>query len=64
MNQPHACVDGVPSEEPSWWLNDAQGIPLCRVCNSCVKHKSKRYRPEILSGYNQNDVDEPIEEES
>ena len=40
---------------------DAQGIPLCRVCDSCRKSKLSRYRPEILSGYTQADVDEPIE---
>ena len=59
----HACVGGVPSSEgePSWWVNDAQGIPLCRVCDKCEAEKLSRFRPEILSGYDQNDVDEPIE---
>ena len=47
----------------SWWANDAQGIPLCRVCDRCEKAKLARYRPEILSGYDQSDVDEPIEPE-
>jgi len=37
------------------------GIPLCRVCDECREAKLARYRPEILTGYNQNDVDEPIE---
>lgn len=60
----HACEGGVPSKEPSWWLNDAQGIPLCRVCERCEGEKSARYRPEILTGYNQDDVDEPIEGDS
>ena len=63
MNREHACVGGHPSKEPSWWANDAQGIPLCRVCESCESEKLSRYRPEILSGYNQHDVDEPIDEE-
>lgn len=45
----------------SWWENDAQGIPLCRVCDACRQDKLSRYRPEILSGYDQADVDEPIE---
>lgn len=45
----------------SWWVNDAQGIPLCRVCDECEKQKLSQYRPEILSGYDQNDVDEPID---
>ena len=45
----------------SWWTNDAQGIPLCRVCDECEIAKLSTYRPEILNGYNQSDVDEPIE---
>ena len=51
------------SREDSWWEHDAQGIPLCRVCDDCRAHKLRGYRPEILSGYTQADVDEPIEEE-
>lgn len=45
----------------SWWEHDAQGIPLARVCSKCRKAKLSRYRPEILRGYSQADVDEPIE---
>jgi hypothetical protein len=55
------CIEG--HEEYSWWEHDAQGIPLCRVCDRCVDQRLSRYRPEILSGYSQADVDEPIEEE-
>jgi len=47
----------------SFWVNDSRGIPLCRVCSDCKAEKLKGYRPEILSGYNQNDVNEPIEPE-
>lgn len=47
----------------SWWEHDAQGIPLCRVCSVCRSAKLARYRPEILTGYTQADVDEPIESE-
>jgi len=47
----------------SWWEYDAQGIELCKVCDECVEYKLSRYRPEILTGYNQSDVDEQIEEE-
>jgi hypothetical protein len=47
--------------EYSWWEEDAQGIPLCRVCDKCEQLKLAQYRPEILSGYTQSDVDEPIE---
>lgn len=56
----HACRKGIPSTEPSWWEHDAQGIPLCRVCARCKREKLAAYRPEILSGYDELDVDEPI----
>jgi hypothetical protein len=45
----------------SWWAYDAQGIELCRVCPDCEDEKLSRYRPEILTGYTQADIDEPIE---
>ena len=45
----------------SWWEYDGQGIPLCRVCDTCRTAKLSRYRPEILRHYDQRDVDEPIE---
>ena len=47
----------------SWAEYDAQGIYLCRVCDLCVDAKLSRYRPEILEGYGQADVDERIEED-
>jgi len=55
---PHRC-----KRNESWWEYDAQGIPLCRVCASCRAVKLKKFRPEILTGYTQADVDERIEEE-
>jgi len=63
MSHMHSCVGGMPSSEPSWWARDAQGIELCRVCDRCESEKLSRYRPEILAGYTQADVDEPIEPE-
>lgn len=54
----HRC-----NRHDSWWEKDAQGIPLRRVCSTCRKAKMSRYRPEILRGYSQADVDEPIEPE-
>lgn len=56
----HDCVE---AGEPWWREYDAQGIYLCRVCDVCVKAKLARYRPEILTGYDQSDVNEPIEPE-
>lgn len=46
-----------------WWVRDAQGIELCKVCERCEVERLSVYRPEILSGYTQEDVDEPIEED-
>ncbi len=54
----HECV-----RSESWEEHDAQGIYLCRVCPKCEKQKLAGYRPEILTGYSQADVDEPIEPE-
>ena len=53
----HFCAPGE-----HWNEYDAQGIYLCRVCSKCVDAKLAKYRPEILTGYDQSDVDEPIEE--
>lgn len=53
------CGSGLQSH----WELDAQGIPLCRVCSKCKKQKLAKYRPCILTGYTQADVDEPIEPE-
>ena len=61
--QEHLCVGGTVSQEPSWWALDAQGIELARVCDRCEREKLSHYRPEILTGYDQGDVDEPIEAE-
>lgn len=52
----HECEQGQ-----SYPVYDAQNIYLCRVCDECEQAKLSRYRPEILRGYNQLDVDEPIE---
>lgn len=52
----HMCDPGN-----SWWENDGRGIPLCRVCEKCVDAKLSKYKPEIIQGYGQDDVDEPIE---
>jgi len=41
---------------------DAQGIFLCYVCDECREEKLGQYRPEILTGYTQADVDEAIED--
>jgi len=55
--KPCPCGSGLIS----YWVLDAQGIELCRCCDKCKKEKLSKYRPEILTGYGQSDVDEPIE---
>jgi len=61
MRNDDPCVEGHDSY--SWWESDAQGIPLAKVCGRCVSFKLSMYRPEILTGYTQADVDEAIEPE-
>lgn len=51
------------SGKESYWEYDAQGIELCKACSKCRAKKLSGYRPEILSGYDQSDVNEPIEAE-
>jgi hypothetical protein len=58
---PRICNCG--SGNSSWWEFDANNIALCRVCTQCIQEKLAKYRPEILTGYTQADVDEPIEAE-
>lgn len=49
----------------SWWLNDAMGIPLCRVCDDCETAAKSGYRPEVLGEYGRytDVVEEQIEED-
>ncbi len=49
------------SGEQAQWEYDARGIELCKACSKCRKKKLSGYRREILTGYDQSDVDEPIE---
>ncbi len=66
VTRPCACGSGLER----WPEADAQGIFLCYVCDKCRAKKlafltnwARLYRPEILTGYTQADVDEPIEPE-
>lgn len=53
------------TKENSWWMNDAKGIPLSRVCECCVKVVQSTYRPEVLgiSGKYEDVVEEQIEDD-
>ena len=54
-----SCGSGVIP----WWVRDYQGIELAKVCGECEDEMLSGFRPEILTGYSQADVDEPIESE-
>lgn len=59
------CHDGKEcncgSGKDSGPTYDAQNIYLTRCCEDCAHEKLSKYRKEILTGYTQADVDEPIE---
>ena len=66
MNCDHMTFDKKHltfTAQDTWVEKDAQGIYLARVCDLCVDAVLSKYRPEILTGYTQADVDEPIDEE-
>lgn len=48
------------TRENSWWMNDAKGIPLCRVCDECEQSAIDSYPPEVTgqSGRYEDVVDE------
>jgi hypothetical protein len=58
---PHTCSCGS-GEEP-YELCDIKGIFISYVCKHCEAEVKKGYRPEMFTGYSQDDVDEPIEPE-
>lgn len=63
MDRKKRCGCDRIQDDDSWIEKDAQGIPLCCVCDKCKKKKLSKYRTCILTGYDQNDVEEPIEPE-
>ena len=66
MNQRHLAIHKQShTKENSWWLNDAKGIPLSRVCDTCEEEVKKQYQPEVLgeSGRYEDVVEERIEPE-
>ncbi len=53
------------TKQNSWWINDAIGIPLCRVCDECEEVAKSRYKPEVLGEYGNyfDVVEEQIEDD-
>jgi hypothetical protein len=49
------------TKQNSWWLNDARGIPLSRVCDECIHAVKSMYRPEVLGEY--GDYEDVVEEQ-
>jgi len=47
----------------SWWLKDAKGIPLARVCDECIEDIKSRYPLEVLGecGRYEDVVEEQID---
>ena len=42
----------------SWIEHDARGIPLARVCDVCRKVKLSKFRPEVLTDPNYEQIEE------
>ena len=53
------------NKQNSWWLNDAKGIALSRVCDECIEAVKSCYRPEVLGehGNYEDVVEEQIEDD-
>ncbi len=53
------------TKQNSWWLLDAKGIELSRVCDECIEAVKAQYRPEVLGeqGCYEDVVEETIEPE-
>ena len=47
-------------DDHKYWLNDARGIPVKKVCCYCEEDAKQGYRPEIFEN-GSYDADEPIE---
>lgn len=53
------------NKQNSWWLNDAKGIPLRRICEACQDYWDDYYPPEVLgiSGNYSDVVEEQIDDD-
>ena len=58
------CYAGgvIDCDDYRWVEYDARGIPLARVCHSCVVKKLSTFRPEVLTDAQYTSI-EDIEQE-
>lgn len=40
------------SGKDSYWVNDARGIPLGRMCEDCEQERLSKFRPDVLTDSN------------
>lgn len=59
MKREHACVNGEWRADEVWWEHDGHGIPLARVCAKCRLEKLSRYRADIHTRYECDEIIEP-----
>lgn len=41
------CSGAHTKNDGSYWVNDARGIPLARVCEKCREKKLSKFRKEV-----------------
>ena len=59
MEREHECVGGEVRTARVWWVNDGYGIPMARVCDKCVLEKVSRFRADIFTRYECDEVIDP-----
>ena len=55
------CTVRHTKNDGSYWVNDARGIPLARVCGKCREHKLSKFRKDVRTNSNYS-ADESVEE--
>jgi hypothetical protein len=55
------CNGRHTRNDGSYWVNDARGIPLARVCHKCREQKLSKYRKDVRTNSNYS-ADESVEE--
>ena len=46
------CNGRHTKNDGSYWVNDARGIPLARVCPKCAEYKLAKYRKNVRTDSN------------